>query len=486
MTTLSSAGGRLDPPSRGGGFLIAAGAALAAALAFALVHGASFAAIVAVALLPAAVWLLSRSYGGLVLGLVLINVLPSWHTFGASQITTGRLASVAAASTLLLNRRVRLHRVDLALLAVVLITAAGWLLQFHQAHSGRVLTSELTPIGFYLGARALPQARMQLVLRTVLYAGTIGALTVIYEYLRGYTLFKGPLSYDWNGTAHHLFRPGGIYGSPPGAVTVLMFVTLFGLACLVTERGRRRAISAVCVSLCAVALVLTFTRAGIIATAVGALLFLWLIHSPLLRPLRVAWAAVAVGLALVVILPALEQSKTYQQGILRGGTLATRETYWSIALPVATANAHNLLLGLGTGALETTSKTGGSVSLPAYLAVAPNLVSNSLHSQYVTVLVEQGLLGLAALAVFLALCIFSMARAAWVRRDPMAAAIATSILGIAIIFSVDTMLLDGPSSAMLLFASGLGVNLLSAQRPPSALQGPFSKRTPQSLGAVAD
>jgi O-antigen ligase len=486
MTTLSSGRGRLERTSRRGGFLIATGAALVAALAFALVHGAHADAVVAVVLLPAAAWLLSRSYGGLVLGLVLILVLPEWHTFGTSNITAIRLASVAAASTLLVNRRIRLHRIDLALLALVLITVAGWLLQYHRPHSGRVVSNELWPIGFYLGARALPKARMQLVLRVVLYAGTIGALTVIYEYLRGHAIFVDPLTYDWNAKAQSIFRPGGIWGSPPGASTVLTFVILFGLACLVTERGRRRAMYAVCVSLCAVALVLTFTRAGIIATAVGALVFLWLIHSPLLRALRVAWAAVAVGLVLVVIIPTLAQSKAYQEGILRGGTLAAREGYWSFALPVATANAHNLFLGIGTGALEIPTTRGSGGFVPAYIAVAPDLINNSLHSQYVTVLVEQGLLGLAALAVFLALCIVPMARAAWVGRDPLAAAIATSILGFAIVCSTDTELLHDPSLAMLMFASGLAASLLSARRPLRAQQDRLSMRAPKSLRAAAE
>jgi O-antigen ligase len=395
------------------------------------------------------------------------------------------LASVAAASTLLVNRRVRLHKVDLALAAFVLIIVAEWLLQYHQPHSGRAITIQLTPIGFYLGARALPEARRQLALRTALYAGTIGALTVIYEYSRGHVIFKDPLTYHWNAKVQYIFRPGGIWGSPPTAAVVLTFLILFGLACLATERGRRRAISAACVSVCAVALLLTFTRAGFIAAAAGALVFLCLIRSPLLRPLRLAWAAAAVGLFLAVIVPTFEHSRVYQAGILRSGTLATREGFWSAALPVATANAHNLLFGVGTGALVL-PKSGASGSLPALIAAAPALWDNSLHSEYVTTLVEQGLLGLAALAVFLALCIVPVARAAWVRRDPVAAAIATSILGLAIVGSVDTVLLDTPSFAMLMFTSGLGVSLLSAPRSSPALQDPYPMRTAQSLGAAAD
>ncbi len=448
----------------GSGLLIGCGVALSLALALVLVHFSAL-AVVGVALVPPVVWLLSRSYGGLVLGLLLVLTVPYWHTFGSAQFTTLRLASFAAATTLLVTRRVALHRIDLALLLFVLVLVAGWLLQYDQPHAGRVLSTELTPIGFYLGARALPKERVQLVFRVAIYAGTAGALTVIYEYLRHHAVFVSPVHYDWNAaaTGQYIFRPGGVYGSPPGASTVMAFVILFGLAGLTVERGRTKVASAFCACVCAIALVLTFTRAGMIAAAVGVLVFLWLIRSPLLRPIRVAWAVMAMIALLVVLLPKLETTTTFQNGLLRGGTLATRESYWSIALPVAASSPHTLLFGIGTGALETPLIASNAL-VHGDLAIAPQLFSNSLHSEYVTILVEQGLVGLAALILFFAVTGVAIAREARKARDPVRAALAASIVAFAIIMSVDTAFVNGPSFSMLMLASGLAANLMCAGR----------------------
>lgn len=467
MTILSSGGGRLDRLSRSGGFLIATGATLAAGLAFALVHGGSIAAVVTVCLLPAAAWLLSRSYGGLVLGLVLILVVPSWHTFGTAQLSLLRLASIAAAVTLLVTRRFRLHQIDLALLFFVVVLVAGWLLQYDQPHAGRALGLELTPLGFYLGARALPSRWFRLALLIILFAGTAGALTVVYEYLHGSVIFQDPTAYKWNATVGFLFRPGGVYGGPPGASTVLCFVIIFGLACLTFVRGRMRLWVAMCVAISSVALVVTFTRAAMIAVAVGALLFLWLIRSPIIRPLRVAWAAVGIAALLVVIVPTLQTSGTFTQGVLRGGTLSAREGYWSDAFSVATSSSHNLLLGIGTSALETPSPTDNAL-VPGDVAIAPQLVINSLHSEYVTVLVEQGLLGLAALVLLLAAAVAPLARRARRTRDAVPAALAASIVAFAIVMSVDTLLLIGPCFAMFMLALGLGANVMSSSAGPAS------------------
>jgi O-antigen ligase len=436
------------------------------ALALILVHFKAL-AVVAVVVVPPAVWLLSRSYGGLVLGLVVILVAPSWQTFGTAQLSLLRLASIAAAVTLLVTRRFRLHQIDLALLFFVVVLVAGWLLQYDQPHAGRVLSQELTPLGFYLGARALPSRWIRLALLTILLAGTVGALTVVYEYIHGSAIFLDPTMYKWNATSQSLFRPGGVYGGPSGASAVLCFVIIFGLACLTFVRGRTRLWAAMCVAVSGVALLVTFTRAAMIGVAVGALLFLWLIRSPILRPLRVAWAAVGIAALLVVVVPTLQTSTTFNQGVLRAGTLSAREGYWSDALPVATSSPHNLLLGIGTSALETPSPTDNAL-VRGDVAIVPLLVTNSLHSEYVTVLVEQGLLGLAALILLLAAAVAPLARRARRTRDAVPAALAASIVAFAIVMSVDTLLLSAPCFAMFMLALGLGANVMCSSAGPAS------------------
>ena len=192
---------------------------------------------------------------------------------------------------------------------------------------------------------------MPKVMLAVLLAGTVGALTVVFEFLRGHAVFVDPTAYVWSASDSTIFRPGGVFGSPPGAATVLCVVMLIGLGCL-AHGGRRARPLLICLSICAVALVLTFTRGDIVAAGVGMVVFLWLLRSPLLRPLNVAWLLAAVLCTVIVVIPQVQGSQTVQEGILRSGTLADRESYWSAALPVATSSPHNLIFGIGTGVAE--------------------------------------------------------------------------------------------------------------------------------------
>lgn len=442
-------------PSRGGQLLVPLGAGLCVAvvLIYLLVHRGPPVAI-ALAVAPIVCMILLRSYGGVALGMAIILVVPYWKTLGSPQVDVLRLASVFAASSLLWARGLRFTSVDFALAAFVAICVLTWLLEFQQPGAGRVLSSEMTPIGFYLGARAIAPTRQRLVLLVSLVAGTIGAATVIYEYWRGHVVFANPFSYDWSASGSSIFRPGGIFGTPPAASAVLCFIVLVGVAFALGERGRGRLLALGCTAISSVALLLTFTRAALIAAAIGVLLVLWLVRSSLLRPLRVAWFVVLVAVAYIALLPALERSNTFQEGIVRPGTLAARETYWSVALPVATANSHTFFFGLGTGALEAV-RTAKGVKLPEIIAERPQLTDNSLHSQYVTTLLEQGAIGLGIVVVLLIAGFLPAGRAARAERDPLAAAVAAGIVAMAVVMTVDTVFLEAPSFTMLMLVLGL-------------------------------
>jgi len=456
------------PPSRPAERALAVvGAAGAVALAFVVVHRSPPAAGT-LALAPLLAWLLTRSYGGLALGLVLVLALPYWWTVGTAQATVLRLAALAAATGLLFAHRLRPCLTDVALAALLATILLAWVLVYPQPHVGRVVSIELTPLGFYFGARALPGHRLPLAMNVILIGGTLGALSVLYELWQGHAVFVDPLQYQWNATDSSTFRPGGVFGSPPGAGTVLSFVVLFGLPCLAAARGRRRALAASCLIVCSAALIATFTRADIVATALGLLVYLCLTRSSLLRPLRVAWFAVAVAGLVVLLLPRLQTNSTFQEAIVRPGNLTAREGYWNVALPITTANAHNLIVGVGTGSLEV-SLVSNEVPIPSELAASPEIVENSLHNQYLTTLFEQGLLGLAALLLFLLAPLFAAVKAALTTRDPCHAAIAASIVSMAIVMSVDTALLHGPSFAMILVATGFAAS--GAQRRSSDPRG---------------
>jgi O-antigen ligase len=429
---------------------------VAVVLAYILVRRSATPAF-ALVLVPAVVWLLTRSYGGLALGLALVLVLPYWMTIGAAQGSVLRLASAAAIVGVLVGRPLKPKPTDYALGVYVAITILGWLLQYNAPHAGHVVSIELTPLAFYVGARALPGDRVQLVMRLILFAGTIGALTVIYEYAVGQTVFLDPTAYAWKATSATIFRPGGIFGSPPGASTVLCFVILFGVGAWRTAQGKVRLVAGGCLAVCGLALLLTYTRAAFIAMAVAIVVFLWLLRSPMLSPSRLVVFALSVAILLLIALPRLESSSVFQQGIVRPGQLSAREGYWSLALPIVTSNPHTLVFGVGTAALETPA-ISSTAPVATHLAGTPQVFTNSLHSQYVTTLVEQGVVGLLALCVFLLIPAMTAGRSARATGDPRYAALTASIAALAVIMVADTALLHGPTFAMTMLTAGLAAN----------------------------
>lgn len=434
---------------------------LALISAYILVHRSASLAV-AVAGLPLLAWTLLRPSRGLALGLILILTVPAWWSLGGRHVY--QYAALFAAWSVLSARRPRLTLIDVALLGYTAIFVLGWVLQSDQPDTWRIVLDQLLMLGVYLGARAVPHHRFPALMKLTLFAGTLGALTVIYEFSRGYSVFIDPTRYRWNASTAGIFRPGGIFGNPPGAATVLMYVVFFGLAGLRSLRGTARALGVICIGISTVALVLTFTRAPLIGAGVGLLVFLWLVRSPLLRSRRVAVAGIVLITATVIVLPSLQSDSVFQEGIVRGGNLSARESYWQLALPIAVANPHNLIVGIGTGVLEA-PQISADAPLPYLVAATPQVFENSLHNQYVTTLVEQGLVGLAALMFLLAAIFVPTARAARATGDVYYAALAATVVSMSVVLALDTELLHAPSLIMFLVAAGFAAEAAPRANP---------------------
>jgi O-antigen ligase len=155
----------------------------------------------------------------------------------------------------------------------------------------------------------------------------------------------------------------------------------------------------------------------------------------------------------------------FQEGIVRGGNLSARESYWRLALPIAAANPHNLIVGIGTGVLEA-PQSSAEAPLPSLVATTPQVFENSLHNQYVTTLVEQGVVGLAALISLLTVIFVPTARAARATGDVYYAALAATVVGMSVVLAMDTELLHAPSLIMFLVAAGFAAGS-DASRVPS-------------------
>lgn len=419
----------------------------------------------ALVLLPALAWILIDPVRGFALALIVILALPSWRTLGGRHAY--QVGAVLAALAILGGSRLRRTTTDYALFAYLALMVLGWLLQYDQPQTWHIVFTELTPVAFYLGARAVPPSRYRSIMPVILFAGTYGALTVIYEFARGHALYIDPTKYLWNGAPGAIFRPGGIFGSPPGAATVLCGVLFFGLASVRGRHGKMKSLSVICLAICGVALVLTFTRAPLIGAVVGLVLFLWLLRSPLVRPRRVAAFILVAAAALALLLPALEQSSAFKEGILRGGTLSARESYWKLALPIGFASTHNVLVGIGTGVLETPA-ISPLTPIPSLLAKTPQTFDDSLHNQYVTTFVEQGIVGLAALLFLLAAAFIPAARAARATGEAVYAASAATVAAMAIVFATDTEMLHTPSLVILMVAAGFAARSHEIKRKATA------------------
>lgn len=431
---------------------------LALAAVFASTHrGAAVLLVAAVA--PAVAWLLLKSYGGLVGALALLLVVPYWYTLGTAQLSVVRMAALSALGSAVVSRGFRIRLVDVALLVFVAVVTLSWLFSYDQPHVGRIVTTEMTPIGLYVGARSIPRTRILAVAVTTVIVGSVGALTVLYEEALGQVSFTDPSKYGtWAGGLGLVFRPGGIFGSPPGAATAMCAVILLALSCLIVVRGRLRMALVGCLGICAAALVATFTRTGLIACGVGILVLVSLWSPRLLRHPRVLWTVAVAVMAFFVVLPSARNSTTFQEGVLRGGTLAAREGFWQQALPIVTSSPTRLLFGEGTGTLEAPLVTS-QVQIPSVVAASPVITSISLQNEYVTTLFEQGLVGIAALLLFLAAGMVPAIRAARRHRDPMQAGLAAVIAGMMVVMLTGTVLLEPVEFGLLLLAIGLSANL---------------------------
>src|SRR5204862_511540 len=149
------------------------------------------------------------------------------------------------------------------------------------------------------------------------------------------------------------------------------------------------------------ALFVTFTRAGYLGVAAGALVFFLLGGSSVVTPARAAVGALVVmAVVALVVLPRIEGTRLFNEGIVHPGTLTARVSYWSLARPLITDSREHLLFGRGVNALPTGNKTAAD-PLSGGLAATPLLTTIGPHSQYVRILLEQGLLGISLMAVWL-------------------------------------------------------------------------------------
>ena len=440
-----------------------------AALALGLVIGRSGPAIGAACLTAVSLGVLvaSRPINGLLVGVGVMMLVPYWYTKGGITVAqmAAAVAGVATLTAVLVNRRaIHFTFVDWAVVAIVLAAVADWYLRGENFAGARATANAVTPLAFYFAARILAGSGRSV--RTILWllvvAAALGSLTVFYEFARGTPVFVSPSTYKWNSGSGLIFRPSGVYGSPPAAVIVLAMVALAGIPLLRETTGRNRVFLLGCLALVIGAAFVTFTRAGWIGCAAGLLTYLVMVtwRGGLRLPRWVA-AAPLIGVVCLAALPMVSHTNWFQLGVTRGQTLQFRESYWAVTEPLVVDSPAHLLFGRGLNSFTAADEPAlGSVQ--ASLAEIPGPLTQTTHNQYLQTLVEQGVIGLMLYLCWLLGTVVVGFRN--IRRvDPGDRRIIAGLVGATIAFVVasfaDSSFLEASPFAVVALLTGLTVSL---------------------------
>jgi len=368
-------------------------------------HGHTTLLTAAIVAAGAVAVVLTRPVAGLLLGVGIALVIPSWWKLGIEQLNGARFATLLVVGGALLLAVVQQHAparltfVDAAAVGLAIATLGSWATSARGQNTLQATVNAIVPLGFYVGGRLAPSSARRVLPLLLVTCGALASLTVLWEFAVAHRpLFISQDSYLWNAKGELIFRPGGVFGSPPAAATVLAMTTLAGTALLSTARGARRFGVWLLLAVNGAGLVVTFTRAGLIALAAGVVVYV-----AVARPagsIRFAFGISVMALAFALLaLPRIQDASWYRSGVLRQGDLAIRQVYWKQAWPLITNSGHHLVLGHGINSLMM-----GRPELPGApdrdLAAAPVLLQIGPHNQYVRTLFEQGLIGLALVALF--------------------------------------------------------------------------------------
>lgn len=455
------------------------GAAFASLVgAWLVTHGHATRALALGAAIPIGLLVIGRPQRALLLAIALIVLVPYWLTVGAAQASIGRLAPLLALGAMALGAsearlRVKAVRADLAVAAVCGIAFASWAVEAEPRSqtSLRLVVNFVLPLAFYAAGRRFGRTGWEKLIWALLAAATLASLSVYYELLVAHRpVFIDQASYYWNARLGRVFRPGGVFGSPPAAGAVLSMCALAGLAVVSRSSGMRRRLAWTCVCLCGGAVIVTFTRASMFGLAAG--LVFWGASLRSAHRARLVWSGVTVMLLFsLFVLPRIEQAAWFQNGVLRQGTLAARQSYWAEAWPIITNSPQHLLFGHGVNSLLVT-KGALQAEPQSDLLATPTLYTVGPHNQYFRTLLDEGLLGLVALLAWLGGALYRSVRA---RRSAenlrgVTVACGAATLSFAVIALAGDALRDPPTAAVVALLTGILVSCageLRASRAPA-------------------
>jgi O-antigen ligase len=347
-------------------------------------------AVAAVALPLATWWLVSRPGRGVFVAIAIVFAVPQFvsHVWliPALATTAGLLAGTA---------RMRIRGIDVIVALLLLWLLLSWQLFPNTGVDLKTFLTLTVPIYLYATVRlATGRDLIRPALWVILIAGTVGALSVLFDWATGTVHFADPTAYQW-ADPKELFRAGGIFGGSPAAA-ICLSMAMLATAPLWT--GSRQKIVRVCVGLMLWAIVVTFARAGWIGLIGGLILLVMLL------PVQARRVAVVLGLAGVVLLgcalwwsaagpsatSGIVASPLYQKGLVRSENTRGREEFLALAAPMLVDTPTHFLVGRGFDAFQAKDGT-----LDAGMAAREILINRGgPHNEYFRAWLEQGVVGL--------------------------------------------------------------------------------------------
>jgi len=401
---------------------------------------------------------------GLLWGVLIVLLIPATTTVGGGKLSVIRVAALLVALAVAFDLRRpatvgRLSAVDWCVAGFCVVGIVGWLLEAQPPHGSAFAINYVLPLAFYVGARRFG-ADVDQVINVIFVGASLASLTVLYEALVVHRpLFADPTSYYWSATSAFIFRPGGVFGGPPQAASVLAMSTLCGLPLVYRAHGMKRIGLSACLIASFAALVLTFTRGPLLGFALGLVAF-----AVLLGPAtwaRFAYAGGTLGVfAAVALLPHIQTTAWFEKGVLRGGTLAARQVVWNQTRALITDSTSHELFGHGTNSVVIgTPWLPGDP--PADIAQVPALTQAGAQDQYIRTLIEGGATGLLLLVGWILGAVANGVALSFRRaRDRRtAAALTAACVAFAVTALVDDALRQSQTEVMLALVTGLLVSL---------------------------
>lgn len=381
--------------SRSKALTIVAWVGLSALFAYVLIRYGFAAALFLTMLIPFGVALAQRPGYAVLFGVGVVLVVPASSYLGLATATPLRVGALVALISLLSTRRSRLRSSDVGVIGIVTLAALLWAMNQGLGVSLSTMTIVLLPFTFYLCVRVNGAADMLRPALWVLFAcGIVGALTVVAEATVGHSIFFDPLAYQYRALTGQVFRPEGIYASPPGAAIALGMIVL-STAGLFREKRWTVGLGA---SLMLIAIILTFGRAGWLGLVFGSATFYLLVSWQTGASRRLVLIVIGAGIVSLAgalfVLPDFKTNEKVQSALVRSEASAQREDIFTLTRSLIADDGQHILAGRGPGMILGVNN-GDPVRLDTGIVSTPLILERGgPHSTYLLVLIEQGIFGL--------------------------------------------------------------------------------------------